>query len=70
MPQLSDQEGGAPLKASIKSAAKQVVAGLNWRLVLEVTGEGGVSAAPPRTVTATVFAPLGGAPLQVTGLEQ
>lgn len=51
---------------SIKAAAKQVVAGLNWRLVLEVD-QGDIG---KKTVTATVYQPLGGGgALQVTALE-
>ncbi len=46
---------------SIRAAQSQVVAGLNYRLVLDVTGKGG-----PRTVAATIYRPVGEAAPKMT----
>ena len=67
--QLAKREGAPLTLHAITAAAKQVVAGLNWRLVMEVVDAAAGGGVAPRTVTATVWAPLGGAPLQVTALE-
>ena len=46
---------------SIRAAQSQVVAGVNYRLVLDVTGKGG-----PRTVAATIYRPVGKAAPKMT----